>query len=107
MVCPLARSPRVYDTGRVMFLRACLGQLQRATAEGVPVDGFLLWSAQGNFGKLVAAALRNRAATMRLIMRKAPCPVMAQPGGCGAIAPRARGHRAGCDARAAGGGRRG
>jgi hypothetical protein len=29
----------VYDSDRVMFLRACLGQLQRATAEGVPVDG--------------------------------------------------------------------
>ena len=23
---------------RVMFLRACLGQLQRATSDGVPVD---------------------------------------------------------------------
>jgi beta-glucosidase len=36
----------VYDTDRVMFLRACLAQLQRATSEGVPVDGYLLWSAQ-------------------------------------------------------------
>lgn len=40
---------QVYDSDRVMFLRACLGQLQRATAEGVPVDGFFLWSAQDNF----------------------------------------------------------
>ena len=39
----------VYDTDRVMFLRACFGQLQRATAEGVPVDGYFLWSAQDNF----------------------------------------------------------
>jgi beta-glucosidase len=32
-----------------MFLRTCLGQLQRATSEGVPVDGYFLWSAQDNF----------------------------------------------------------
>jgi beta-glucosidase len=31
-----------------MFLRGCLGQLQRATAEGVPVDGYFLCSAQDN-----------------------------------------------------------
>ena len=30
-----------------MFLRACLGQLQRATAEGVPVDGYFHWSCTG------------------------------------------------------------
>jgi beta-glucosidase len=40
---------RVYDTDRVMFLRTCLGQLQRAAAEGVPVDGYFHWSAQDNF----------------------------------------------------------
>jgi beta-glucosidase len=40
---------RVYDSDRVMFLRACLDQLQRATAEGVPVAGYFLWSAQDNF----------------------------------------------------------
>src|SRR5262249_37098927 len=40
---------RVYDSDRVMFLRAYLGQLQRATSEGVPVDGYFLWSAQDNF----------------------------------------------------------
>jgi beta-glucosidase len=38
----------VYDSDRVMFLRGCLGQLQRATAEGTPVDGYFLWSAQDN-----------------------------------------------------------
>ena len=39
----------VYDSDRVMYLRACLGQLQRATSEGVPVGGCFLWSAQDNF----------------------------------------------------------
>jgi beta-glucosidase len=45
----LANDGRVYDTDRVMFLRAYLTQLQRATAEGVPVNGYFLWSAQDNF----------------------------------------------------------
>jgi beta-glucosidase len=45
----VAEDGRVYDSDRVMFLRGCLGQLQRATAEGVPVDGYFLWSAQDNF----------------------------------------------------------
>jgi beta-glucosidase len=45
----VAEDGRVYDSDRVMFLRACLGQLQRATSEGVPVDGYFLWSAQDNF----------------------------------------------------------
>src|SRR5262245_44255170 len=40
---------KVYDSDRVMFLRAFLAQLQRATSEGVPVDGYFLWSAQDNF----------------------------------------------------------
>jgi len=40
---------RVYDSDRVMFLRAYLTQLQRATADGVPVKGYFLWSAQDNF----------------------------------------------------------
>jgi beta-glucosidase len=35
----VAEDGRVFDTDRVMFLRACLRQLQRATSEGVPVDG--------------------------------------------------------------------
>jgi beta-glucosidase len=34
----VAADGKVYDSDRVMFLRACLAQLQRATAEGVPVD---------------------------------------------------------------------
>src|SRR5262249_13738693 len=45
----VAEDGRVYDTDRVMFLRACLGQLQRATSEGIKVDGYFLWSAQDNF----------------------------------------------------------
>jgi len=39
---------KIYDSDRVMFLRACLAQLQRATAEGVPVHGYFHWSAQDN-----------------------------------------------------------
>ena len=45
----MAEDGKVYDSDRVMFLRACLTQLQRATADGVPVDGYFLWSAQDNF----------------------------------------------------------
>jgi beta-glucosidase len=44
----VAEDGRVCDSDRVMFLRACLGQLQRATSEGVPVDGYFHWSAQDN-----------------------------------------------------------
>jgi beta-glucosidase len=44
----VADDGKVYDSDRVMFLRACLGQLQRATAEGVPVHGYFHWSAQDN-----------------------------------------------------------
>ena len=40
---------KIDDSDRVMFLRAYLGQLQRATSEGAPVDGYFLWSAQDNF----------------------------------------------------------
>jgi beta-glucosidase len=32
-----------------MFLRSYLTQLQRATAEGVPVRGYFLWSMMDNF----------------------------------------------------------
>jgi beta-glucosidase len=45
----VAEDGRIHDTDRVMFLRSYLGQLQRATSEGVPVDGYFLWSAQDNF----------------------------------------------------------
>lgn len=40
---------QVYDSDRIMFLRAYLTELQRATADGVPVSGYFLWSAQDNF----------------------------------------------------------
>ena len=40
---------KVYDTDRIMFLRACLTQLQRATADGVPVKGYFQWSVMDNF----------------------------------------------------------
>jgi beta-glucosidase len=45
----VADDGRLYDSDRVMFLRAHLSQLQRATAESIPVDGYFLWSAQDNF----------------------------------------------------------
>ena len=44
----VADDGRVYDSDLVMCLRGCLGQLQRATSEGVPVDGYFHWSAQDN-----------------------------------------------------------
>jgi beta-glucosidase len=40
---------KVYDNDRVMFLRAHLTQLQRATADGVPVKGYFQWSTMDNF----------------------------------------------------------
>jgi len=39
----------VYDTDRVMYLRNYLTQLQRATADGIPVKGYFLWSLMDNF----------------------------------------------------------
>jgi beta-glucosidase len=39
----------VYDLDRVMFLRQYLAQLQRATAEGLPVRGYFAWSLLDNF----------------------------------------------------------
>ena len=45
----VAEDGRVDDSDRVMFMRAYLSQLQRATAEGVPVEGYFHWSAQDNF----------------------------------------------------------
>ena len=39
----------VYDLDRIMYLRNCLMHLQRATAEGVPVRGYFLWSLLDNF----------------------------------------------------------
>jgi beta-glucosidase len=40
---------KVYDTDRVMFLRAFLTQLQRATDGDVPVKGYFQWSLMDNF----------------------------------------------------------
>ncbi len=45
----LADDGKVYDTDRIMFLRAYLTQLQRATADGVPVKGYFQWSTMDNF----------------------------------------------------------
>ena len=44
-----AKDGKVYDTDRVMYLRNYLTQLQRATSEGVPVNGYFLWSLMDNF----------------------------------------------------------
>ena len=45
----IAADGNICDTDRIMFLRAFLTQLQRATAEGVPVRGYFQWSAMDNF----------------------------------------------------------
>lgn len=39
----------VYDLDRILYLRQYLGQLRRATAEGVPVRGYFVWSLLDNF----------------------------------------------------------
>ena len=44
-----AADGKVYDTDRVMYLRNYLSQLQRATADGIPVKGYFLWSLMDNF----------------------------------------------------------
>ena len=44
-----AADGNVYDADRVMFLRNYLTQLQRATADGVPVRGYFAWSLMDNF----------------------------------------------------------
>lgn len=40
---------RVLDSDRIMYLRNYLGQLQRGVTEGVPVQGYFLWSLLDNF----------------------------------------------------------
>jgi beta-glucosidase len=40
---------QVYDVDRIMYLRNYLTQLNRATSEGVPVNGYFLWSLMDNF----------------------------------------------------------
>jgi beta-glucosidase len=54
----VAADGNVYDTDRVMFLRNYLTQLQRATAEGVPVRGYFVWSPFDNFEWANGHALR-------------------------------------------------
>ena len=44
----IAADGNVYDSDRVMYLRSGLFNLQRATAEGVPVKGNFVWSAFDN-----------------------------------------------------------
>lgn len=45
----IAPDGQIYDTDRVMYLRNYLTHLQRATAEGVPVKGYFLWSLLDNY----------------------------------------------------------
>jgi beta-glucosidase len=45
----LSPSGEVFDTDRIMYLRAYLRQLQRAAAEGYPVKGYFQWSLMDNF----------------------------------------------------------
>src|SRR5262245_41662891 len=45
----IAEDGKIYDTDRVVFLRSYLTQLQRATADGVPVKGYFQWSTMDNF----------------------------------------------------------
>jgi beta-glucosidase len=44
-----AADGQTYDLDRIMYLRNYLSQLRRATAEGVPVRGYFLWSFMDNF----------------------------------------------------------
>lgn len=45
----LSPSGEVFDTDRIMYLRAYLRQLGRAVAEGYPVKGYFQWSLMDNF----------------------------------------------------------
>ena len=45
----LTAEGKVFDIGRVMYLRNYLMHLQRAVAEGVPVRGYFLWSFLDNY----------------------------------------------------------
>ena len=45
----LAMDGMVYDLDRILYLREYLSQLRRATAEGVPVRGYFVWSLLDNF----------------------------------------------------------
>lgn len=48
----------LYDTDRVALIRSYLGELHRATAEGVPVKGYFHWSTMDNFEWLFAYSQR-------------------------------------------------
>jgi beta-glucosidase len=39
----------ILDVDRVEFLRSYLGQLQRATSEGIPIKGYFLWTLIDNY----------------------------------------------------------
>ncbi len=41
--------PVVEDYARILYLREHLKELQRATSEGIPVKGYLVWSLMDNF----------------------------------------------------------
>ncbi len=45
----LTAGGEVLDSGRVMYLRNYLAELNRAIAEGIPVKGYFLWSLLDNF----------------------------------------------------------
>ena len=45
----VAPDGHIYDTDRVMYLKNYLSNLQRATAEGVPVKGYFCWSLLDNY----------------------------------------------------------
>ena len=45
----VAADGTVSDSDRVMYLRNAMMQLQRATAEGMPVKGNFVWSLMDNF----------------------------------------------------------
>jgi beta-glucosidase len=53
-----AKDGKVYDLDRVMYLRAYLAQLRRATAQGVPVRGYFVWSLLDNFEWTEGYAIR-------------------------------------------------
>jgi beta-glucosidase len=44
-----AHDGQIYDSDRIMYLRNYLTQLQRATADGIPVKGYFVWSLLDNF----------------------------------------------------------
>ena len=44
----VAPDGQVYDTDRIMYLRAVMSNLRRATLEGAPVKGNFVWSAFDN-----------------------------------------------------------